>query len=166
MINSFFFPYVMIWFSIIHHYLQDDVEKVAINLLEYFAKYGYLLTRNRVQIFNHAFLYLATNRHLATNRNSWKNTVWLRSAEAKYGTTWQNFTRFLFTANPCDKRYRGWVPLWLRFCGGPRVPRESDGGFLRIICSLPTPLTTLVVIFSQQLISEGIFRLPITFRAN
>jgi hypothetical protein len=47
----------LIWFLIIHHYLQDDVEKVAINLLEYFAKYGYLLTRNRVQIFNHASIF-------------------------------------------------------------------------------------------------------------
>jgi hypothetical protein len=47
----------LIWFSIIHHYLQDDVEKVAIDLLEYFAKYGYLLTRNRVQIFNNASIF-------------------------------------------------------------------------------------------------------------
>jgi hypothetical protein len=30
---------------------------LAINLLEYLAKYGYVLTRNRVQIFNHASIF-------------------------------------------------------------------------------------------------------------
>jgi hypothetical protein len=125
---------------------------VAIDLLEYFAKYGYLLTRNWVQIFSSCFyIWLQTDIWLQTEipRKTLSDCGVRRQSPVPRGSSLRG--PFLLPTHVTNGSAGG-SPLWLRFCGGPRVPRESDGrdhgggmdgGFLKILCSPPTLLTTL-----------------------